>query len=60
MSIKKGSLVEVKTFVIKGEIVEKKFNEETDTFQYKVEYKGEDGETHSRWYEEDQLKLTKG
>lgn len=57
--MKKTDLVEVKTFVIKGEIVEKKFNEDTDKFQYKVEYKGEDGETHSRWFEEDQLILAK-
>jgi hypothetical protein len=55
--MKKGDSVEVITFVVKGEIVEKKFNEALDSFEYRVEYQGEDGETHTRWYNENQLKL---
>lgn len=59
MTIKKGATVRLKMPVIEGIVSERKFDDDTDQMQYAVNYVGEDGEAHQRWFGEAQLEVTK-
>lgn len=58
MSIKLGSSVQQIVEPISGIVVKKQFNEDSDKFQFLVETK-EGDDTHSRWFDEDQIEETK-
>jgi len=55
--MKSGDKVRVVTPTITGKVVERKIND--DVIQCLVEYKGEDKETHQRWFDEDSLEVVK-
>ncbi len=54
MKFKKGDIVRQVVPVIEGEIVSKAIVD--DDVQYEVAYIGADGEPHSRFFKEDELK----
>lgn len=58
--MKVGNFVEVKTFVVKGKVIDTEYNKSEECLQHLVEYQDEDGEKAQRWFKEEQLKVTKG
>lgn len=45
---------------IQGLIVKKQFNEDTDSFQYLLEYENKEGELTQSWFNEGELEATEG
>jgi hypothetical protein len=45
------------THPIQGEIIKKKHIEESDTFQYLLEYTDKHGEVTQRWFLEEEIEL---
>lgn len=56
MSIPKGTKVTQVVEVITGTVVKTQFNESYDALEYLVQYTNAAGETHTRWFLEDQIK----
>ncbi|MES2048878.1 MAG: hypothetical protein V4447_10785 [Pseudomonadota bacterium] len=54
-TIKKGSTVRQVVPVIEGQVLEKKFNDDTDKFEFRVEYTLPDGGHCERWFSEDDI-----
>lgn len=50
-----GEIVKLIQPVIQGEIKDTEYNKDTKTLKHLVEYIGSDGETHTRWFDENQL-----
>lgn len=57
MGIKLGDAVKQKVHVIEGVVVAKEFNQESDSFIYKVAYKGPDGQHHESAFSEHMIEL---
>ena len=52
MPFAKGETVKQVIHPIQGEITSKRFNEDTDAFEYLVSYPDTDGNTVERWFTE--------
>lgn len=59
MAFKLGNSVKVITPVITGKVIKTEYNEEAECIKHLVEFTGEDGEAHTRWYNEDELEGAK-
>ena len=58
MPIPKGAAVRQIVPVITGTVVERRFRDDDDTFEYLVEYTDADGNAQSRWFTEPQIEVT--
>ena len=52
-----GNVVRLIQPVIQGEIKDTEYNKDTQMLKHLVEYVGADGETHTRWFDENQLEV---
>jgi len=55
MPIPKGAQVRQVVPVIEGAVIERRFNDDGDTFEYLVEYTDADGAAQSRWFTDGQI-----
>jgi len=55
MSFAKGDNVKQKVHVAQGAITSKRFNEDSDSFEYLVAYPDADGNTVERWFTESEI-----
>ncbi len=55
MPIPKGAQVRQVVPVITGNVVERRFNDSADTFEYLVEYADADDAAQSRWFTDGQI-----
>ena len=55
MPIPKGAQVRQVVPVIEGAVIERRFNDAGDTFEYFVEYTDADGAAQSRWFTDGQI-----
>ena len=55
MSFTKGQTVKQVVFPIQGEVTSKRFNEDTDAFEYLVSFTDADGNPGERWFTESEV-----
>lgn len=55
MPIPKGAQVRQVVPVIEGAVIERRFNDAGDKFEYLVEYTDADGAAQSRWFTDGQI-----
>lgn len=55
MPFKLNSKVKVITPIIQGKVVKTEYNEEAELLKHLVEFTDGEGETHQRWYNENEL-----
>jgi hypothetical protein len=55
--MKKGDLAKQVIHPIEGVVIGKQFLEDSDIFQFCLEYTGADGEVHQKWFDEGELEV---
>jgi hypothetical protein len=55
MAFKKDDAVKQVVHPITGTVTSKRFNEDTDSFEYLVSYTGADGNVTERWFTESEV-----
>lgn len=60
MAFKLNSKVKVITPIIQGKVVKTEYNEQDECLKHLVEFVDGEGETHQRWYNENELEEAKG
>lgn len=58
MPIPKGANVRQVVPVITGTVVERRFRDDDDVFEYLVEYQDADGNPQSRWFIDGQIEVS--
>lgn len=55
-----GARVRQKVVVIEGDILERRFNDAEDQFEYRIGYTDAAGEQHERWFLHNQVEMKEG